>query len=388
MRLRSPCRERSLDFRHAGSQDWHPLSRRGGAAAEIDRPRSGPLSVAARREPRRRRGARRGSGRCCGAASCARRGGRGSRPSDPRGRARGGSPAEIADPRLGGVADRGSCAARDRLLRPGFRHRRAGAHGGCDARPIAGPPPTAGLIGRMNAKRRPKQLRLAEGSDDTPHYYGHRERLRQRLIAAGADNLPDYELIEVILFAGTPRADVKPLAKELLEQFGGFAELLSADPDALAGAGLGLAGIAALKAAREAALRLMRSELHERPVVNSWDKLIDYCTAQIAHGMVEEFHILFLDGKNVLIKHERQQRGTVDHTPVYTREVVKRALELAASALILVHNHPSGDPTPSKADIAVTRDIVKAAAPLGVTVHDHLIIGRGHHTSLRDLGLI
>jgi DNA repair protein RadC len=164
--------------------------------------------------------------------------------------------------------------------------------------------------------------------------------------------------------------------------------LLSAEPDALAGAGLGLAGIAALKAAREAALRLMLSELHERPVVNSWDKLIDYCTAHIAHGKVEEFHILFLDRKNVLIRHERQQRGTVDHTPVYTREVVKRALELQASALILVHNHPSGDPTPSKADIAVTKDIVKAAAPLGVTVHDHLIIGRGRHSSLRDLGLI
>ena len=132
----------------------------------------------------------------------------------------------------------------------------------------------------------------------------------------------------------------------------------------------------------------MRSELRERPVVSSWDKLIDYCTAHIAHGTVEEFHILFLDRKNVLIKHERQQRGTIDHTPVYTREVVKRALELQASALILVHNHPSGDPTPSKADIAVTKDIVKAAAPLGVTVHDHLIIGRGRHTSLRDLGLM
>jgi DNA repair protein RadC len=240
----------------------------------------------------------------------------------------------------------------------------------------------------MNPKRPAGKLRLAEASDDTPHYHGHRERLRQRLVTAGADNLPDYELIEVILFASNPRADVKPLAKGLLEQFGGVAELLSAEPDALAGAGLGLAGIAALKAAREAALRLMRSQLQERPVVNSWDKLIDYCTAQIAHGKVEEFHILFLDRKNALIRHERQQRGTVDHTPVYTREVVKRALELQASALILVHNHPSGDPAPSKADIAVTRDIVKAAAPLGVTVHDHLIIGRGRHTSLRDLGLI
>jgi len=240
----------------------------------------------------------------------------------------------------------------------------------------------------MNARRRRKPLRLAEAADDTPHYHGHRERLRQRLIAAGADNLPDYELVEVILFASNPRGDVKPLAKDLLERFGGFAELLSADAEALAGAELGLAGIAALKAVREAALRLMRSELHQRPVVGSWDKLIDYCTAHIAHGKVEEFHILFLDRKNVLIKHEQQQRGTIDHTPVYPREVVKRALELQASALILVHNHPSGDPTPSKADIAVTRDIVKAAAPLGVTVHDHLIIGRGRHISLRDLGLL
>jgi DNA repair protein RadC len=239
----------------------------------------------------------------------------------------------------------------------------------------------------MNAKRRSKSL-LAEGSDEVPHYHGHRERLRQRLIDAGSDKLPDYELLEVILFASNPRTDVKPLAKSLLERFGGFAELLSAEPDMLTDAGLGLAGIAALKAAREAGLRAMHSELRERPVVNSWDTLIDYCTAHIAYGQVEEFHILFLDRKNALMKHERQQRGTVDHTPVYTREVVKRALELGASALILVHNHPSGDPTPSKADIAVTKDIVKAATPLGVTVHDHLIIGRGRHASLRDLGLM
>jgi DNA repair protein RadC len=240
----------------------------------------------------------------------------------------------------------------------------------------------------MNASRRRKPQHLAEASGDKPHYHGHRERLRQRLIAAGTSSLPDYELIEVILFASNPRGDVKPLAKELLERFGGFAELLSADVEALTDAGLGLAGIAALKSVREAALRLMRSELRQRPVVSSWDKLIDYCTAHIAHGTVEEFHILFLDRKNVLIKHEQQQRGTIDHTPVYPREVVKRALELQASALILVHNHPSGDPTPSKADIAVTKDIVKAAAPLGVTVHDHLIIGRGRHSSLRDLGLL
>jgi DNA repair protein RadC len=221
-----------------------------------------------------------------------------------------------------------------------------------------------------------------------PHYFGHRQRLRERLIDSGAESLPDYELLEVILFAARARGDVKPVAKALLAHFGGFAEMMSAEPHALTAAGLNLAGIAAIKAAREAALRLMRAELQQRPVVNSWDKLIDYCSAQVAHGKVEEFHILFLDRKNVLIKDERQQRGTVDHTPVYPREVVKRALELGASALILVHNHPSGDPTPSKADIAVTQDIKKAAAPLGVVLHDHVIIGRNRHTSLRELGEI
>src|SRR4029077_12005536 len=142
------------------------------------------------------------------------------------------------------------------------------------------------------------------------------------------------------------------------------------------------------KFVREVALRFMRADLHQRPVVGSWDKLIDYCNAQIGYSKVEEFHILFLDRKKALIKHERQQRGTIDHTPVYTREVIKRALELSASALILVHNHPSGDPTPSKADIAVTRDIVNAATLLSVTVHDHVIISRGGHTSMRDMGLL
>jgi DNA repair protein RadC len=228
---------------------------------------------------------------------------------------------------------------------------------------------------------------FSEGAP-VPHYFGHRQRLRERMVAAGAESLPDYELLELILFAARQRGDVKPMAKALLAHNGGFAEVLSAGPDALLAAGLNLAGIAALKSVREAALRLMKAELQERPLLGSWDRLIDYCTAHIAHNQVEEFHLLFLDRKNMLIAHERQQRGTVDHTPVYPREVVKRALELAASALILVHNHPSGDPTPSKADIAVTRDIVKAAAPLGVTVHDHIIIGRGRHTSLRDMGLL
>jgi DNA repair protein RadC len=238
----------------------------------------------------------------------------------------------------------------------------------------------------------PKSARPSGGLKDSggaaPHFLGHRQRLRQRLIAAGAEALPDYELLEVLLFAGNPRGDTKPLAKDLLDRFGSFGEVLSADPgELLAVPGLGEAGVAALKSVREAALRMSRAELRERPVIGSWDKLIDYCTATIAYGKVEEFHLLFLDRKNMLIAHERQQRGTVDHTPVYPREVVKRALDLGASALILVHNHPSGDPTPSKADVAMTRDIVKAASPLGVTVHDHLIIGHGRHASLRDLGL-
>jgi DNA repair protein RadC len=248
-------------------------------------------------------------------------------------------------------------------------------------------PGTSGVAAFPNSAQ-PRRSELAEAASAVPHYYGHRRRLRERMIAAGAESLPDYELLEMLLFAANPQADMKPTAKALLAHFGGFGEVMSADPDALSEAGLGLGGIAAIKSVREAALRLMRLELQQRPVVNSWDKLIDYCNAQVAHNKVEEFHILFLDRKNVLIKHERQQRGTVDHTPVYPREVVKRALDLGASALILVHNHPSGDPTPSKADIAITKDIKKAAAPLGVALHDHVIIARHGHISLRDLGEI
>ena len=177
-----------------------------------------------------------------------------------------------------------------------------------------------------------------------PHYLGHRARLQERLLNGGAENLPDYEILEMLLAASNPRGDTKPLAKKLIDHFGGtLAAVLSADPEALKsvrvdGRRVGPAGAAMLKAVREAALRLSRAELTDGEVIGSWDKLIDYCKANIAHGRVEEFHLLFLDRKNVLIKHERQQRGTIDHTPVYPREVVKRALELNASALILVHN--------------------------------------------------
>jgi DNA repair protein RadC len=218
--------------------------------------------------------------------------------------------------------------------------------------------------------------------------FERRQRLRRCLIKAGAENLPDYELLQVMLFTSNPHTDVEALVGELLDRFGSLAEVMSADTEALAAAGLSLAAIAGVKFVREVALRFLRADLHQRPVVGSWNKLIDYCSAQLAYSKVEEFHILFLDRKNALIKDERQQRGTIDHTPVYTREVIKRTLELGASALILVHNHPSGDPAPSAADIAVTQDIIKAAAPLGIAVHDHVIIGRGSHTSLRDLGLL
>ena len=218
--------------------------------------------------------------------------------------------------------------------------------------------------------------------------FERRQRLRECLIKAGAENLPDYELLQVMLFTSNPHTDVESLVGELLDRFGSLAEVMSADTEALAAAGLSLPAIAGVKFVREVALRFLRADLHQRPVVGSWDKLIDYCSAQVAYSKVEEFHILFLDRKNALIRDERQQRGTIDHTPVYTREVIKRTLELGASALILVHNHPSGDPAPSAADIAVTQAIIKAAAPLGIVVHDHLIIGRGGHTSLRDLGLL
>jgi DNA repair protein RadC len=180
--------------------------------------------------------------------------------------------------------------------------------------------------------RKPRGSATLPGFSDTetapPHYYGHRERLRQRLIEAGAETLPNYELLEVMLFANDARRDVKPLAKALIDRFGGLPEVLSAAPDALRDAGLREPAIALLKSVREAALRLSRAELRERPVIGSWDRLIGYCNAHIAYSPVEEFHLLFLDRQNALIAHERQQRGTVDHTPVYTREVVKRALEL------------------------------------------------------------
>jgi DNA repair protein RadC len=222
-----------------------------------------------------------------------------------------------------------------------------------------------------------------------PHYFGHRERLRKRFRDAGSDALPDYELLELILFRAMPRRDTKPLAKAILARFGTFAEAMNAPEDLLLEVpGLGEAAVTEIKLVRAAALRLMRGEVFERPVLTSWTQVLDYCRAAMGFEAKEQFRILFLDKRNQMIADEVQQRGTVDHTPVYVREVVKRALELSATAIVLVHNHPSGDPTPSRADIEMTKQIVAAAKPLGVVVHDHIIVGKQGHASFRGLGLI
>jgi DNA repair protein RadC len=242
----------------------------------------------------------------------------------------------------------------------------------------------------MAAKR--NQLSDASGFPAAlarPHYAGHRERLRDRFLASGAEGLPDYELLELVLFAAIPRQDVKPLAKALLAKFGSFAEVVQAPGERLREVkGTGDAVIAQLKIIEAAALRLARTKLLGKPALSSWSALLDYCAAAMARNATEEFRVLFLDRKNVLIADEVQSTGTVDHAPVYPREIVKRALALEASALILVHNHPSGDPQPSRADIAMTREIVAAAAALKIQVHDHLVIGRGGHASFKSLGLL
>jgi DNA repair protein RadC len=215
---------------------------------------------------------------------------------------------------------------------------------------------------------------------------GHRQRLKDRFTHGGDDALPDYELLELVLFNAIPRRDTKPISKTLLASFNNsFAEIVNAPPERLKEVkGVGDSVVFQLKLVRAAALRFMRRELQERPVFASWEAVLAYCHARVALQPKEEFLILFLDKRNRLIEAEVQQSGTVDHTPVYPREVVKRALELSASSIILVHNHPSGDTTPSKADIEMTRIIAEAAKPLGITVHDHLIVGRHGYTSMKQ----
>jgi DNA repair protein RadC len=230
---------------------------------------------------------------------------------------------------------------------------------------------------------------LSTNDDEAPHYHGHRDRLRARFSEVGGDGLPDYELLEIVLFRSIPRRDVKPIAKDLLRRFGSFAEVLAAPPALLSEVdGVGESVVTDLKIVEAAARRFTKGAVSRRPVLSSWTSVIDYCRTAMAFADKEQFRLLFLDRRNALIADEVQQSGTIDHTPVYPREVVKRALELSASALILVHNHPSGDPTPSPADIKMTREIVEVAKPLGIVVHDHIIVGREGHASLKGLKLM
>lgn len=217
----------------------------------------------------------------------------------------------------------------------------------------------------------------------------HRKRLRTRFMDGGAEAMPDYELLELVLFRAILRQDVKPLARALLDRFGDFNGVISARPERLREvSGAGVAVVQELKIVEAAAQRLSRARVVGRSVISSWDALIDYCNTTMAHRDTEHFRTLFLNRRNALIADEEQARGTVNHVPVYPREVAKRALELNASALILVHNHPSGDPTPSESDIAMTERIRQAVEALDITLHDHLIIGRSENFSFRDEGLI
>ncbi|SIO49006.1 DNA repair protein RadC [Rhodovulum sp. ES.010] len=230
---------------------------------------------------------------------------------------------------------------------------------------------------------------LAKGARLPSYIRDHRQRLRSRFMAGGADAMPDYELLELVLFRAIPRQDVKPLAKALLDRFGSFNAVLSASPARLREVkGVGDAVLTELKVVEAAAHRLARSRVMHRPVIAGWEALLDYCRTSMGHRETEQFRVLFLDRKNVLIADEEQAHGTVDHVPVYPREVVKRALELNASALILVHNHPSGDPTPSTADIAMTEQVNAGCVALGLVLHDHIIVGQAREVSFRAAGYL
>ena len=225
--------------------------------------------------------------------------------------------------------------------------------------------------------------------DEEPHYRGHRTRLRERFAEVGEQAMRDYELLELMLFRSIPQRDVKPLAKAMIARFGSFAEVIGAPRERLIEIdGVGEATALDLKLVEAAARRLARGAIGQRAVLASWKDVIEYCRTAMAFSEREQFRILFLDKRNFLIADEVQSSGTVDHTPVYPREVVKRALELSASALILVHNHPSGDPTPSNADIRMTNDLQNIAKPLGIALHDHIIVGGNGHASFRGLKLI
>ncbi len=230
---------------------------------------------------------------------------------------------------------------------------------------------------------------MSDEAQEKPHYLGHRKRLRERFLKQGAEGIADYELLEMILFPAKPMGDVKPMAKALLKKFGSFGNVLHAEPAELMKIkGVGEAALTAIKVAKAASELLLREQVLDRTIIRSWTHLLDYCRLRLGHLQNEEFHVLFLNSKLELIADECQQKGTVDHTPVYPREVIRRALELGASSLILMHNHPSGDVSPSKADVEITHQIMDAARPLGIAVHDHLIIGAKKHFSFKSKGLI
>ncbi len=253
---------------------------------------------------------------------------------------------------------------------------------------FAGADPTATIAGHLNNLPE-SPSGLSDGGQDKPHYWGHRERLRSRFMSGDNNGLPDYELLELILFQCIERIDVKPLAKDLIAAFGSLGAVFAADPARLAAFDkLTYAGIVHLKALHETHTRIAREDIAQGPVLASWDKLIKYLKSSLAHAKTERFQVLFLNARNELIADEIQQQGTVNHTPVYPREVIKRALELGATAIIMVHNHPSGDPTPSSADISMTKELAAAGEKLDITIHDHIIMSKHGHTSFRDLGLI
>jgi DNA repair protein RadC len=230
---------------------------------------------------------------------------------------------------------------------------------------------------------------LAHLQQSKPHFHGHRERLRERFLKAGAETLPDYEVLELLLFGAIPQKDTKPIAKELLEKFGSFDEVLAASPEALMEVkGIKESAAVLLKAVQASIQLALQTRVRNADVISSWNDLLNYCKSRMAHDATEQFRLIYLDRKNKIIADEAQQRGTVDHTPVYPREVVKRALELNASALIMVHNHPSGDPTPSRADIEMTKKVKDAAASVNIVLHDHVIVSRGGHVSFKSEGLI
>jgi DNA repair protein RadC len=225
-------------------------------------------------------------------------------------------------------------------------------------------------------------------ADQLPDATGHRARLRKRLLEGGPNALLDHELVEYLLALAIPRRDTKPLARRLIKDFGGVGALLAADADALTRAGLSEGAVAAIKIAEASALRLLKSRVAERPVLGSWQALLDYLRADMAHNAVERVRVLYLNSKNALIRDELLSEGSVDEAAVYVREVVRRALDCHATALILVHNHPSGDPQPSQQDIRLTRDIIEATRHLKIAVHDHVIVGSKGHSSMRAMGLI